>query len=98
MDAGSAGGRGARCALQPFSPASSGVCEEAAGRGGLDPAGARGCRAAPGHADCLRPGLGGKVAPGAVPARQRCASFPKRRHDRALLRSYPFSLIPPEHS
>lgn len=35
--AGSAGGRGARCALQPRSPdrASSGVCAEAAGRGRL---------------------------------------------------------------
>lgn len=69
------------------------------GEGVWTPLGQEAAELCPGHADCLRSGLWGKSPPAQCPpARQRCASFPKRRRDCALLRSYPFSLIPAEHS
>lgn len=65
---------------------------------GLPQVGARGCSTVP-RTRRLPPVRSlGKVAPGAVPARPRCAASPKRRHDHALQGSYPFAPIPAERS
>lgn len=93
-----AGGRGARCALQPFSPARPplGFAPRPPGEGIWPPLGQEAAELRPGRADCPRSGLRGKSPPARCPP--RCAAFPKQRLDRALLVSYPSLPIPAERS
>jgi hypothetical protein len=83
----------------PLSPAtaSSGVCAEAMARGVCTRLGQETAELRSGHADCPLVLSQGKVAPRAVPARPRCASFRKPERDRFLQGSYPVfpNLRPP---
>lgn len=97
VGAGGAESRGARCALQPLPRF--GLLwglRGGRGRGALRGAGAEAAELRSGRAGCPRSGLWGKSPPArSRPAGPRCTSFRKRRRDRALQGSYPFSRSPP---